>query len=696
MSSRWFLAVATILYGLLGTYQLSLPGPNQDEALDAVPAMQVVLDQRLDNEATLRLGDSRWPIMVMPYVGCTSTYTYIPWFALLGVSARTLRLANLFTGLLTLLVIWGFLRSLFDERLASLATLLLAVNPTYVFWTRMGAYVALPLLPLAILTLWALLRWYQGRGGGYLIAAGFCLGLGLSTKILFLWFWAALGLAWLLLTPRLEPGRGWRRWLWPLRRSGIGTWALAGLAALVGAAPLIAYNVQTQFYSLRFMLRNAVQTELYGVNNLDLAGNLGAVLGTDLRQLLDGSWYTEILGPGRSNPLGVVAPLLAGAVLIYLARKGRLPYAGRRLALLAVLAGTVIFLSAFTITGLGAMHLLIVWPFPQVLISAALCAGFQALPKDRLQGAGRAALFLAAAVLVGAEAGTTVAYHADLARSGGLGAYSDAIYALATDLDQPSALQPVALDWGFRRNLQLLTQGRVNPEEGYDYTQTPGDIFRAYINRRVTEAPALYLFHSPEFTAFSGHWELFEEAAYSTRQRPVLWKRYAQRDGTPWADAYVLEDVPRAYEAPAMQTHVDVRLGDQLALVGYDSGQAEAALRPGEVLRLTLYWQALEKPAGSYKVFVHLVDGAGTLRAQHDGKPVNWGYPTDVWEAQEVVDDRVRLALPADAPEGDYQLYAGMYDEATGERLTATLDGMMVEDGRIPLGTIHVSVGGEE
>ncbi|MHB0857368.1 MAG: ArnT family glycosyltransferase [Anaerolineae bacterium] len=683
---------AIVLYGLLGTYQLSLPGPNQDETLDAVPAAQVVLGQRLDNEASVRLGEGRWPIMVMPYVGCTSTYTYIPWFSLLGVSVRTLRLANLFTGLLTLLAIWGFLRELLDARVASLATLLLAVNPTYVFWTRMGAYVALPLLPLAVLTLWALLRWYRGRGAGYLVAAGFYLGLGLSTKILFLWFWAALTLAWLLLTPWLRPGRGWRRLLWPLQQARWSTWAMAGLAALVGAAPLIIYNVQTRFYSLRFMLRNAVQTELYGVNNLDLAGNLRTVLATDLRQLLDGSWFAEILGPGRANPLGVAAPVLAACALLYLALTRRLPCRGRRLALLAILATAVVFQSAFTITGLGAMHLLIVWPFPQVLVAAALCAGLGALERHRLRGMGHVALALMAVVLVGSEAATTLRYHTDLSRSGGVGAYSDAVYALAADLDQPGAPHPVALDWGFRRTVQLLTQGRVNPEEGFDYTQTPGEIFWAYISRRVAEMPALYLFHSDKYTAFSGHWELFEEAAYRTRQRPVLWKRYTQRDGTPWAQAYLLEPVPRRFDAPPLQVSMDARLGDELALLGYDSGhQATLGIQPGDTLAITLYWQALAEPSGSFKVFVHLVDATGVVRAQHDGKPVAWTYPTEVWEADEVVDDRVRLTLPPDAPEGEYQLYAGMYDETTGDRLAASLAGQPLDDGRIPLYRVHVT-----
>ena len=97
----------------------------------------------------------------MPAIGPTTSYLLMPAFKLAGVSVLTLRLTTLMVGGLTLLLAWGFLRELFDERIAGLTVLLLALDPTYIFWSRTGAWVAQPMLPLCLAALWCLWRWYR-------------------------------------------------------------------------------------------------------------------------------------------------------------------------------------------------------------------------------------------------------------------------------------------------------------------------------------------------------------------------------------------------------------------------------------------------------------------------------------------------------------------------------------------------------
>jgi 4-amino-4-deoxy-L-arabinose transferase-like glycosyltransferase len=686
-SWRWLLPVALTLYAALGTYQLHLPGLYYDEALDAVPAMQIVLGKPIDAGAVVRLAGREWPLMVMPYVGCTTTYLLVPVFALLGVSVISLRLANLLIGAIALLLAWGFAREFLDERVAAVSTLLLAVNPSFIFWTRIGASVSLPMLPLAIASLWCLYRWYAQRIPAYLVVASFCLGLGLNTKVLFLWFWAALVLAWLVLSPTLHVGAGRRAWLWPWQRAKPGTWALAGLALLLGSGMLLAYNLRG-WETLRFMLRNVGQTELYGVNNLAVPGNLRTVVLGDLRAFLEGTGIGEGLGPVARNVLGMPALGLALVAIIWLCARGKLAHPPRRLALLVIVLVSIVIQSAFTITGLGATHLVILWPIPQVLVAVALLGGVDAMRTARPSGYWPFLLGTLIVLLVGAEAWTTIRYHSTLARTGGVGRYSDAIYALARDLDQPGTPKPVALDWGFRRNLQLLTQGRLYPEEHYDYSQAPGAEFAAWMNRRVTESPALYLFHSPQYTAFGGHWEAFEEAAYGHRLVPVLWRSYTQRTGETVYLVYALEPAPRLFQPPAMSHALDARLGDGLTLLGYDL--PNAVIQADGIVRLTLYWQTQVRQTWDLKVFVHLLDEAGTIRAQQDGWPVYWAYPTSAWEAGEVVPDRVRLQVGKASP-GVYRLAVGMYDETTGKRLPVWQDGVWQPDDRLFLTTITVS-----
>ena len=118
------------------------------------------------------------------------------------------------------------------------------------------------------------------------------------------------------------------------------------------------------------------------------------------------------------------------------------------------------------------------------------------------------------------------------------------------------------------------------------------------------------------------------------------------------------------YELPAgVETPLSIAFGDQVALLGYDR------VLDGQELRVTLYWQAEQRMAKSWSVFLHLTDSAGQLAAQQDGQPRYGAYPTSVWDEGEVVEDAHRLPLPAQAELGDHALSLGLYLPATGERL---------------------------
>jgi hypothetical protein len=126
-------------------------------------------------------------------------------------------------------------------------------------------------------------------------------------------------------------------------------------------------------------------------------------------------------------------------------------------------------------------------------------------------------------------------------------------------------------------------------------------------------------------------------------------------------------DRARAAEPPPGQYETPATFGGQIELLGYDL--TSSTIQPGETLGITLHWRALVEPQQNYKVFVHLLDPAGTLRAQADGMPVDWTLPTTCWVRGEIVADPYTLTLPPDAPSGDYTLSLGFYHEATEERL---------------------------
>lgn len=93
-------------------------------------------------------------------------------------------------------------------------------------------------------------------------------------------------------------------------------------------------------------------------------------------------------------------------------------------------------------------------------------------------------------------------------------------------------------------------------------------------------------------------------------------------------------------------------------------------LPAGSTCALILVWQAKATLPESYHVFLHLVDEAGNLIAQTDGVPAAWTRPTTGWLPGEVIADTHILPLPESLPDGPLWLRIGLYDPATGERLT--------------------------
>jgi hypothetical protein len=93
----------------------------------------------------------------------------------------------------------------------------------------------------------------------------------------------------------------------------------------------------------------------------------------------------------------------------------------------------------------------------------------------------------------------------------------------------------------------------------------------------------------------------------------------------------------------------------------------------GDALRLTLRWQALEERGAEQKVFLHLLSAEGQILAQRDVTLEPFGG-----------DQRVGLLLPLDLAPGIYRLRIGIYDPATGERLTLPTgeDGLTIEEIR--------------
>jgi 4-amino-4-deoxy-L-arabinose transferase-like glycosyltransferase len=111
-----------------------------------------------------------------------------------------------------------------------------------------------------------------------------------------------------------------------------------------------------------------------------------------------------------------------------------------------------------------------------------------------------------------------------------------------------------------------------------------------------------------------------------------------------------------------------VTFDDRMKLLGYEVGQE--AVRPGESLDVTLYWQALTPMERNYSVFVHLLDENDLVLASQDTFPGQGTYPTRLWRAGDAIADVYTIAVPPTAfTPSSGQLEVGLYEFDSGKRL---------------------------
>ncbi len=114
------------------------------------------------------------------------------------------------------------------------------------------------------------------------------------------------------------------------------------------------------------------------------------------------------------------------------------------------------------------------------------------------------------------------------------------------------------------------------------------------------------------------------------------------------------------------------QFGDGLVLVA-SNALSEFALTPGSPLTVELLWQTRAPVAAELTGFVHVVDEAGNLVAQHDHPIADRFVPPRLYREGLLLEDRYTIELPADLATGEYQILAGVYDAQTLERLPVTV-----------------------
>ena len=353
-----------------------------------------------------------------------------------------------------------------------------------------------------------------------LFAAGFLLGLGLWVKLLF-FRWCVVMAVWLMgywLTTRPKPSI--KQLTQPL--------TLLSLGLLVGAAPLIYYNLAGWLRDgnapTLMLLLNSLNnpTQQFGVDNRNVWGNL-LKSWDDVRVFIDGSyfWYN---GTPFSNIYAFSALLLAvpiGGALALWQKQARKFW--------ALVAGILIlmFLGAFTVSGLWSTHQFIMLPLPQMILAYAtfticdlrfafLRQASNTSVKSKIANLALATLLLSP--IIATDVWVNSQHHRVLSETGGTGRFSDAIYKLAEHLDQQKISQPIALDWGIEKQVRVLTADRVRPLEVFGYSAQADDGFRARARELLQDPTRRYIVLWDRFAVYNRRLEFTQLAQAMGKQ----------------------------------------------------------------------------------------------------------------------------------------------------------------------------------
>lgn len=549
---RIWLLIVLAFYLALTLYQLGLPGLHYDEAREAgVNAMEILTNAPITvfRGTGVAVAGRTFPLMVQDYIGALNVYLALPFLALSGIGVPNLRILPVLCGLL---VLWLVERSISEwivwrsEKMhpssadsgsgtplslsGLIAISLIAVSPSFVFWSRQGIFVTNLTQVFVFLCVWQGVRWLRTGAPRSFVLTALAAGLALYAKLLAVWVIAPLAILgaanWLLRMRSRDPTAP--RLSWPA--------VLAAAAAfLVPLLPMLLFNLQSG--GTVSSIGGNLTKSYYGVNNLAVGANLMTRL-EQLVQVLRGDqfWY---LGASIANQLAPWLALIVVGLGVGRAPRVVLP----PLLLLASAVGA----SIFTVSDLFVTHYALIQPLALGTVGIAMGAILHETSgaSRPMRGAnGRSStpigvsyLLVAAFFLtwVAVDLTNAIRYHNTLTQSGGLGDHSDASYHLAYHLRYNGMGAPIALDWGMDAPIRYLSQGAVTPIEIFGYTspEEPSTDYLQALEPFLANPDNVYLLHSEASTVFKGRAAAFFAAVAAHGLTPVLEKEIAQRDGTP-------------------------------------------------------------------------------------------------------------------------------------------------------------------
>ena len=438
--------LGALLFALLSLAVLPYPG-FQDDEISFAP---LILHPEIA-WFSIRAFGNRIPLMIMSYSGTLKTWLYAGLFEIFEPSRWSVRAPMVLVGVGTVWVTWLWTRRVAGTRAAVFAVALLATDSIFIL-TNTFDWGPVAFQHLFLMGgLLCIQIWLAEQSRKRMLALGFFLwGFGLWDKALLIWPLIGLAIAALAIYPRQLFAH--------LRKVPL---AIAAAAFLIGALPLIVYNIASPGATASGNTKLSLNSIPHKVHVLRLT--------LDGSVLFDGVMVSTTPGPLERAPKTVLehvsvglertfghrdknwtlpALALAAVCLIFLLRT---PLWRPPVFLLITMAVTWLQMAMNANTGAGAHHIILLWPFPCVFIGMCFAGTTDRAPRAARLAMNAVVVLIAAVGLLNCNE-----YLADLAMNGAVGGWTDASYRLAGAVSHYQSGWIGTVDWGYRNGLRML------------------------------------------------------------------------------------------------------------------------------------------------------------------------------------------------------------------------------------------------
>ncbi len=464
-----------------------------------------------------KFGNTEVPVMLISYLGALKTWFYKGVFLFAAPRPIVLRLPMLLFAAASLWLFFELLNRTIGYRAAWIGTLLLATDTSYLLLNTAdyGPVTLQFVLKLGALVL--LVRFHQNANKQDLAWAFFLFGLGMWDKAIFAWVLFGLAIAALAVFPS------------DLRKhlSGANI-AVAGLAMLAGALPLVIYNLARPLETLRSNAHLS-QMELPHKTVILEQTMDGYVMFGFLTAVDPGPqpgepkhWYQSLsLAASRWTGHPHQNAMLWAAIASVLSLAFLWRSQARAPILFGLIACAATWLPMVLTAGAGgaAHHVILLWPL-QLLPIAAVLARIPAAPAA-----------LVTALLCGSNLAVTNQYYADLIRNGPTVRWTDAMDPLQRYLMDLHAQQIVAADWGFMETMNLLSEGELPMA----YADTSSD---QAVDALLVDPQNVFVAHSAGLAYHPDERAALEDAARRENYQEEPLTTIQDRNGRPTFDVF--------------------------------------------------------------------------------------------------------------------------------------------------------------